>query len=113
MFWKIVKGILLAVLVLFYVKNVYDNRDDLYGAIVLNRVNFIVLAGILYLAADYVKGCATLCMAVIACGLLFHGYMYYNAYVGSRGEGNTPQTKSEKCHGSGSSWYSKLNDRCY
>lgn len=71
MFWKVVKGILLAVLVLFYIVNVYENRNDLYGAIVFNRVNFLVLIGILYLASDYVKVCATLCIALVAGGLRF------------------------------------------
>jgi len=112
MFWKVIKGILLVAFILFYVKNVYDNRDDLYGAILFNRVNFIVLVAILYLVSDFVKGCASLCMAVIVGGILFHGYMYYSAYMETR-TGNTQQTESEKCHGSGSSWYSKLNSNCY
>lgn len=113
MFGKVIKGVLLAALVSLYAYNLYLDRNDLYGAIVFNRVNFLILIGILYLAADYVRVCATLCMAVLVGGLLFHGYMYYEAYMGSRGEGNTVQTRTQKCHGSGSSWYSKLNDRCY
>lgn len=113
MFWKVVKVILLAVLVGLYAYNLYLDRNDLYGAILYNRVNFVLLAGILYLASDYVRACATLCMAVVVGGLLFHGYMYYVTYMGSRDEGNTAQTHLEKCRSSSSSWYSKLNDRCY
>lgn len=113
MFRKVIRGIILVALLAFYAINIYAGRDNLYGAIVLNRVNFVVLLAILYLAADYVKICTTLFMVVLVGGILFHGYMYYNTYFGSRSEGNTVQTKAEKCHGKGSSWYSKLNDNCY
>ena len=113
MVWKVIKGILLAALIVFYVINVYSNRDDLYGAIVLNRLNFVTLVAILYLAADYVKICASLFMLVFIGGILFHGYMYYNAYMGTRNDGNAVQTDSDKCRGKGGSWYTKLNKRCY
>ena len=113
MIGKVVKGILLVGLLGFYAYNVYVGRDDLYGAIVLNRLNFVVLAAILYLAAEYAKIFANLFMLVFVGGILFHGYMYYTTYMGSRGEGNAPQTQTEKCRGKGSSWYSKLNGRCY
>ena len=113
MFWKVIKGLLLGALVLLYAHNLYLDRTDLYGAVVFNRINFLLLLGILYLISDYIRACATLFIMVLVGGLLFHGYMYYTTYTGSRGEANTIQTHAQKCHGSGGSWYSKLNDRCY
>lgn len=113
MAWRVIKGILLAVLLVFYVYNVYTARNDLYGAIVLNRVNFVVLLAMLYLAADYAKIFANLFMLVLIGGLLFHGYMYYTVYAASRGDDNVIQTQGQKCRGKGSSWYSKLNGNCY
>lgn len=111
MFWKVTKGILLAGLIIFYAVNLYNSRNDLYGALLFNRLNFIALVLILYLAADYIKVCTTLCLLVVAGGILFHGYMYYNVYMASREGVDVSQVKS--CSSSGGSWYSKLNKNCY
>lgn len=112
MFLKVAKGLLLAALVVFYFINVYTNRNDLYGAILFNRINFIALVGILYLAGDYVKICTTLCIITVIGGLMFHGYVYYKIYSYTR-EGETAGQVSTKCRGTGGSWYSKLNSDCY
>ncbi|MBR1757079.1 MAG: hypothetical protein IJ738_05915 [Alphaproteobacteria bacterium] len=112
MFEKTMRIILLALLTGFYVLNVSNNSDDLFGAIVLNRVNFILLVAILYLAADYIKGISTLWVMVLTAGVLFHGYMYYTTYAAQQ-ENEAPKTHFEKCRGEKATWYSKLNDRCY
>ena len=112
MFWKVLKGILLAGLFIFYVTNIYNNRNDLYGAILFNRVNFIALVGILYLAGDYIKFCTTLCIITIIGGLMFHGYIYYKIYSYTS-EGETFEHVSTKCRSADFSWYSKLNSNCY
>ncbi len=111
MFEKIIRGLILVGLIVFYVYNVYRNRSNLYDAIVFNRVNFAALVAILYFASDYIKSCMNICILVLLCGLLFHGYMYYNAY--SSNNTSQQQTKERNCYGEGSTWYSKLNDRCY
>ena len=108
---KIAKGLLLIGLIVFYIYNLYMNKNDLYGALVFNRINFITLIAILYLASDYIEICMNLCILVLIGGLLFHGYMYYNAY--STNNSSQQQTKEKNCYGKGSTWYSKLNDRCY
>ena len=112
MFGKIVNGVLLAWLTLFYIKNVADSNNIL-DAILYNRINFIVLLVILYLASGFVKALGKLFLIVLICGILFHGYMYYNAYTNSDRQGNAPQEKFVECHGEGTTWYSKLNGRCY
>lgn len=111
MAWKVIKGILLAALMIFYAKNIYDGRKDWYEAIVLNRVNFITLVAILALLSDYIKRCATLCMFVLVGGILFHGYMYFKVYVAHRNADNVVQQQAGKCSGKG--WYAKLNGKCY
>ena len=108
---KIIRGLILVALIVFYVGNLYYNRANLYDAIVFNRINFLVLVAILYLAADYIDICMNLCILVLIGGLFFHGYMYYNAYVSNSSA--QQQTKEKNCYGEGSTWYSKLNDRCY
>ena len=112
MFGKIVNGVLLALLALFYIKNVVDSNNIL-DAILYNRINFIVLLVILYLASGFVKALGKLFLIVLIGGVLFHGYMYYNAYANSDRQGNAPQEKFDECHGEGTTWYSKLNGRCY
>lgn len=107
---KILRGILLAAAVVFLAHNLYNDRNDLYGAIVFNRVNFLTIVFILYLAADYVKELMNICLLVLLGGLVFHGYMYYKVY---NDNGNSEQAKVRNCDGEGSTWYSKLNDRCY
>lgn len=111
MFWKVIKGILLIGLIVFYATNLYSSRNDLYGALLFNRLNFIALALILYLAADYIKICTTLCLLVVAGGILFHGYMYYNVYSASREGVDVSRVKS--CAEASDSWYNKLNRNCY
>lgn len=111
MFWKVIKGILLVGLVIFYAINIYHSRNDLYGAFLLNRINFITLVLILYFAADYIRVCTTLCLLTIVGGILFHGYMYYQVYSADREGVDVSQVKS--CRASGESWYSKLNKNCY
>lgn len=111
MFEKVIRGLILAGLIIFYIGNLYHNRDNLYDTIVFNRVNFIALVAILYFASDYIKGCMNICILVLLCGLLFHGYMYYSAYTAN--SSSQQQTKERNCYGAGSTWYSKLNDRCY
>lgn len=107
---KIFRGILLVAAIVFLARNLYNDRNDLYGAIVFNRINFLTVVVILYLAADYVKGLINICLLVLLGGLLFHGYMYYKVY---NDNGNSAQVKERNCSGEGSTWYSKLNDRCY
>ena len=109
---KTVRIMLLTLLIGFYVLNVYNNKNDLFGAIVLNRVNFILLVAILYLVADYIKGISTLWIMVLTAGVLFHGYMYYTTYVAQKNN-EVPKTHLEKCRGENATWYSRLNDRCY
>ena len=108
---KIIRGLILVALIVFYACNLYHNRANLYDAVVFNRINFIVLVAILYLAADYIDICMNLCILVLIGGLCFHGYMYYNAYVSN--DSSQQQNKEKNCYGAGSTWYSKLNDRCY
>jgi len=108
---KIIRGLILVALIVFYVGNLYHNRANLYDAIVFNRINFLVLVAILYLAADYIDICMNLCILVLIGGLFFHGYMYYNTYVSNND--SHQQVREKNCSGEGSTWYSKLNDRCY
>lgn len=110
MFTKVIKGLLLAALVIFYAWNLYAYRDNMFGVIVYNPVNLAVLALILYLASDYVNICGTLCILVIVCGVCFHGYRYYNAYYGGQREGNATVYK---CRSNDTNWYKRLNDGCY
>lgn len=113
MLGKIIRGILLVLLIAFYARNVYYSGGDWLNAVIYNRVNFIVLVAILFLASYFARVFGTLCMLVLAGGILFHGYMYYSAYAGSNRSGNTTQAQTDKCHGEGSTWYSRLNDNCY
>ncbi|MBQ9271523.1 MAG: hypothetical protein IJ218_04600 [Alphaproteobacteria bacterium] len=112
MFAKIMRAILLLVLCAFYVLNIIDNSDDLFGAIVLNKVNFLLLIAILYLAADYIKGISTLWLIVLTGGVLLHGYLFYEDYTATQ-EDDEPKTHFEKCRGPNATWYSRLKDHCY
>ena len=107
---KIFRGILLAAAVIFLAQNLYNERNDLYGAIVFNRINFLTVVVILYLMSDYIKECMNICLLVLLGGIVFHSYMYYTVY---NSNGNSEQAKVRNCSGEGSTWYSKLNDRCY
>lgn len=110
MFEKIIRGLILAGLIVFYVGNIYHSRGSLYDALVFSRINFILLVAILYFASDYLPSLMNLCVLVLIGGLLFHGYMYYTAHVSQVAAQQQP--KERNC-GEGSNWYSKLNDRCY
>jgi len=112
MLGKAIKIILLILLVLFYVRNI-TNTNDWVAAVLYNRVNFIVLVAILYLAACFVSPLGVICFLVLVGGLFFHGYMYYNVYKSSAEAEDAQMSAVERCHGNKSTWYSKLNDSCY
>ena len=112
MFEKVVRGLILAGLIIFYIGNLYHNRDNLWDALIYSRINFITLVAILYFASDYIKECTNICVLVLVCGIMFHGYMYYKAH-NATATNTQQQTKERNCYGEGSTWYSKLNDRCY
>lgn len=113
MFQKIGKAIVLIVLSVLYVKNILDNSSNVLDAILYNRINFVLLLVILYLASSFIRACSTIFTVVLVGGILFHAYMYYNAYANAGKGGNAVQQQSSKCHGEGSTWYSKLNGSCY
>ena len=108
---KVLKGLLLVVLAAFYLKNIGDSSSSLWETVLYSRINFVLLVVMLYLASEFVEICKTICVFVLGFGLLFHGYMYYNAYYNAKH--NAGNVQEVKCDGAGSSWYSKLNERCY
>lgn len=108
---KVTKGIILFVLCAILIKNITHIDDSLYNAIVYSRINFILFVAILYFASYFIEICKTLCIVVLGLGLLFHGYMYYNAYMAYRT--NMVNNKPVVQCGQGTSWYSKLNEKCY
>ena len=87
---------------------------------IYSRINFILLVIILYLAATFVPFIEYLCAAVLIGGLIFHGSMYYRAYVNMKHneEISTTDTSSfaarqKRCQGENTNWYKRLNDSCY
>ena len=110
---KIIKGILLVVLTAYYLNNVISYGDSWYTAVLYNRINYIILVAILYLASSFVKYFEVLCALVFVGGLLFHSYMYYITYNTPTTSFETSLPQAKKCQGKGVNWYTKLNDSCY
>lgn len=108
MFVKVFRGLLFLILLAFYVSNVMNNPDGLYAAVVLDRVNLLVLVTMLYLISDYIKVCGVLCILVALSGILIHGFRYREAQLSAQ-NGAVAQEEEVNCS---SSWYSKLNTKC-
>lgn len=116
MFSKVLRATLLILLTAFYVNNVMTHLDNWYGVVVYNRLNFIILVAILYLASTFFKFFEVFFAIVLIGGILFHGHMYYKTYRATsttEQEWNSGFPKAKKCSGKGVNWYTKLNDSCY
>ncbi len=116
MFSKIVRAILLILLATFYIYNVVINIDYWESVVLYNRLNFIVLVAILYLASTFFKFFEIFFAIVLIGGILFHGHMYYKTYRETQTneqELSTDFPKAKRCSGKGTNWYTKLNNSCY
>lgn len=116
MFSKILRATLLILLTAFYVNNVITHLDNWYGVVVYNRLNFIILVAILYLASTFFKFFEVFFAIVLIGGILFHGHMYYKTYHATsttEQEWDSGMHKAKRCSGKGVNWYTKLNDSCY
>ena len=115
MFGTIIRVALLLLLMFLYANNIIDNIDNWYGAVVYNRINFLILLAILYIISTFIKEFQPLFMLILIGGLIFHGYMYYKVYTQTNTgqEFSTEAPKQKKCSGEGVTWYTKLNNSCY
>lgn len=115
---QIIRVILIVLLGWFYAQNIINNIDNWQAVVIYNRVNFILLVIILYLMAGFIPFFEYLCAIVLIAGLIFHGHMYYQAYVSEKEyaealeKSSSSGVKQKRCEGD-TNWYKRLNDSCY
>ena len=106
---KIIKGGLLVLLTAFFIQHVVTS-GNIQQALIYDRISFIVLLLILYLGSTFFRFFSTLLMFILVGGILFHGYMYYDTYFGSK---SAADKGAKDCYTDNVSWYSKLSGGCY
>lgn len=109
MFVKVFRGLLFLILLAFFIPNVLNNPDGLYAAVVLDRMNLLLLVILMYLASDYIKGLGVVCILVAVGGILIHGFRYRESRLSEQNSVAAAQEETVNCEGS---WYSKLNTKC-
>ena len=111
MFGKVIKGILLAGLVAFYVIYIKDSGNDVAESVLYDKISFVLIVCILFLGSAFVRILKPLAYLVVLAGVIFHGYMYFQARYTSV-EFATNE-KAQKCNAKNATWYTKLRNNCY
>lgn len=107
---RVFKSILLLGLVALYAYNLIHS-DNIVQSLLFDKLNFVVLLGILLLLGTFVKLMNTVFTFVLIGGLAFYGYTYYQETHNVTTNAAQGSARQDDC-GENASWYRKLSAHC-
>ena len=106
----ILKSVLLLGLLFLYATNV-SQSDNILHSILYDKVNFVVLLGILLLIGTFFRLVKLLFMLVLIGGIALYAYTYYEQSVSKTTNYEQRSSGRDDC-GENASWYQKLSAHC-